>query len=101
MLWFIAATLAAHYSMAAAFISAWYHLHGDKANRDTAAQAAAMSLGLLGVDPEAAFRKILEYERLWRGSLREAGIGRSSSPAPVIALLVIGAVVWVLWKAFA
>ena len=84
------AHLAARYGLAMAFISAWHHLDGDKTKRDKAAQSAAMNLGVLGIDQEAAFMMIMHQEQMWRRTLRsEAGLGRGSRAAVVVIVVVI------------
>ncbi len=66
------------YLVAMAFMSAWYHRHGDKARRDKAAQSAALLVAGAGLDPEAVFATLLEYETLWRTALERNNIGRCS-----------------------
>ena len=57
-----------------AFMSAWYHLQGDKAYRDKAAQSAALLTSAAGIDPDFAFKALLGYEKLWRTAFRQHGI---------------------------
>ena len=80
--------LAHRYMAAMAFMSAWYALHGDKGQRDNAAQTAANLVSGIGLDAEGAFVKVLQYEGLWKRSLAGAGIKRTGC-ATVAVMLVI------------
>lgn len=82
--------MAHRYMAAMAFMSAWYAIHGNKAQRDKAAQSAALLVSGLGLDPEGAFTKVLEYERLWKQSLTSSGAVRGGC-AGVIAVVCIPA----------
>lgn len=67
------------YSMA--FISAWFHRHGDRARRDAAAQAAATLLSAVGLgSPERVFAMVLNHERYGDAysTLMELGGGQAS-----------------------
>jgi hypothetical protein len=77
------------YLLAMSFMSAWYRRHGDKERRDKAAQSAATLVGGTGLDPIIVFKKLLQYEQLWRRTLREAGVGRSRFGC-LPALLLVG-----------
>lgn len=65
------------YLVAMAFISAWYHRHGDKQRRDIAAHSASLLVAGTGLPSEPVFRTFLEFEHLWRRTLAQEGIRRS------------------------
>lgn len=75
--------LVERYSLSAAFIAAWYHLHGESEKRDNAAHSAATIVSTVGLDSEDAFRRLLDLERLWRRTLNTMGIGPSGVSAEV------------------
>jgi hypothetical protein len=81
------------YMLVMSFMSAWYHLHGDKVRRDKAAQSAATLVSGTGLDPIFVFKAMLHYERLWRKALVAAGVAARPRAgwAAVLALLVFGA----------
>ncbi len=54
------------YMTTSSFISAWYHLKGEKENRDKAAHSCASLISALGVPPEVVMRKYIEAEKSWR-----------------------------------
>lgn len=65
------------YVVAMAFISAWYHRHGDKERRDKAAHSASLLVAGTGLPSESVFRTFLEFEQLWRRTFAQEGIGHS------------------------
>jgi len=62
-----------NYLSAMAFISAWYHLNGNRAKRDAATSPPCLLVsGLLGFSPEDVLRRYLEFEIVWRRLLKPA-----------------------------
>ncbi|HET7550446.1 MAG TPA: hypothetical protein VFK04_04100 [Gemmatimonadaceae bacterium] len=88
------------YMLAMAFISAWYHLHGDKPRRDTAAQSAAILVSAVGLEGVFVFKALLYYEREWRKLLRGAGIG-SKAGAGCAAVVLLATAEGMIWLALA
>jgi hypothetical protein len=95
------ALLAARYCYAMSFISGWYHVHGDRANRDKSAQSAASVVGLVGAAPLVAFRDLVAYEQMWRRRFRKAGIGNSRPFGRILlGILILAAAVFMVMKVF-
>jgi len=63
-----------HYITCSSFISAWYHLAGEKPNRDKAAHSCATVISSLGPDSEEVMRKHIESEQLWRRVMKKEGV---------------------------
>ena len=84
------------YMLAMSFIAAWYHLHGDKARRDSAAQSGATLVSAVGFDDIFVFKAMLHYEGEWRRLFRGAGIGTSSAAgcASLVLLASVGGITW-------
>jgi hypothetical protein len=89
-------TLLRNYMLSSSFISAWYHLHGDKAQRDKAANSCALIVAGLGENPEQVMRRYLHYERLWRRVMKAEGITPSRWRTPS-ALALVYPVAIALW----
>jgi hypothetical protein len=68
------AMTASKYMLSSSFISAYYHLLGDKARRDQGAHSCTMLIGSLGEDSEQTFRQYLRCEQLWRETMRRERI---------------------------
>ncbi len=81
--------LAHRYMLSSSFISAWYHLRGDKANRDKAAQSCSMIIGSLGIDPLGVMAKHIQYEKSWRWSMKHEGVAPRGALAPRLAILFV------------
>lgn len=64
------------YLLASAFMSAWYHVHGDRQRRDKVTSPACGLVCGLGFSPEDALDRYMDYERIWRSLLRSAGMGQ-------------------------
>lgn len=62
------------YMSSSSYISAWYHLSGNKAKRDKAAHSCSTLISGLGKDPEPVMLKYLEFESFWRRVLKNEGI---------------------------
>lgn len=62
------------YILSSSFVSAWYHLSGDKAQRDKAAQSCSILIAGLGPQPGDVMRRYIEYEQLWRRTMKSEGI---------------------------
>lgn len=82
------------YITSSSFISAWYHLAGEKQNRDKAAHSCATLISSLGPAPEETMRKYIEAERLWRGILEKEGV--SPNKLGMIAIILIVLIVIVI-----
>ena len=63
-----------HYITSSSFISAWYHLTGEKENRDKAVHSCVALISSLGADPEEVMRKYIESEQLWRSIMKKEGV---------------------------
>ena len=85
------------YITSSTFISVWYHLAGEKQNRDKAAHSCATLISALGPNPDEVMRKYIETEQLWRRVIKKAGASPSKSGLVAIILiaLVIGALIMV------
>lgn len=66
------------YMLSSSFISAWYHLKGEKANRDKAAHSCSILVASLGPEPELVMKKYIEYEQLWRSTMKDEGVAPRS-----------------------
>ena len=77
------------YMLAMSFMSAWYHLHGNKAARDVAAQSAATLVSGVGFESMFAFKAMLHYESEWKRALSAAGIGTRSGAGCAGVLLLL------------
>ena len=80
------------YITSSSFISAWYHLAGEKQNRDKAAHSCATLISALGPDPEEVMRKYIETEQLWRRVMKKEGVSPSKAGLVAIILFAIVAV---------
>jgi hypothetical protein len=79
------------YITSSSFISAWYHLAGEKQNRDKVAHSCATLIAALGPDPQEVMRKYIETEHLWRRVMKKEGV--SPSKIGVIAIILIALIV--------
>ena len=79
------------YMLASSFISAWYHLTGDKRKRDIMAQSCTVFVASLGPDPGQVMRKYVEYEQGWRMAMKSEGI--SPRKFLFIRVAIIGAAI--------
>jgi hypothetical protein len=75
------------YLLATSFISAWYHVHGDKKRRNEATWPRCLLVSGLGFSPEDVLHRYMDYERAWRNSMRAAGIGASRGWVWLVLLL--------------
>ena len=81
-----------HYMLSSSFISAWYHLAGDKAQRDKAAYSCSDLVGAaVDLDPTQVMRRHIELEQLWRRVMKSKGI--APRRFPIFWVIVLGAVV--------
>lgn len=90
------AKLSRNYLLAMAFMSAWWHRHGDTAQRDKAAQAAATVASTLGFDRQRTFDQLLKLEHRFREDLSREGIGRSGKLG-CLPLVFVGLALAALW----
>jgi hypothetical protein len=83
------------YMMTSSFISAWYHLCGDKTNRDKAAHSCATLISSLGMDPIKVMSRYIEFEQLWRMYLKEEGVVplRLRFMVIIIAIIVLAGII--------
>ena len=88
------------YMLSSSFISAWYQLSGEKPKRDQAADSCSLLVSGLGLDPEQVMGRYIQYEQLWRRTMKHGGIApnRVASWALVIALFVVAVVLALLWN---
>jgi len=86
------------YITRSSFISAWYHLAGEKQNRDKAAHSCATLISALGPNPEEVMRKYIETEQLWRRVIKQSGASprKISLVAVILLILIVGAVAFVM-----
>ena len=64
-----------HRSMlAASFISAWSHLHGDKSGRDKGADSCCGLVAALGSDSEQVMHAFITHEQRWRAVMKDVGL---------------------------
>ncbi|MBL7046710.1 MAG: hypothetical protein ISR95_03660 [Candidatus Marinimicrobia bacterium] len=94
-------SLIQRYMLASSFISAWYHLAGDKANRDKAANSCATLVSGAGPGSEIVLRKYIEYEQTWRKTMKREGVTPSSggSFGPLfIVTISISVLYWIFSK---
>jgi len=82
------------YITSSSFISAWYHLAGEKQNRDKAAHSCATLISSLGPAPDETLRKYIETELLWRGILKKEGV--SPNKLGMVAIILIVFIVGVI-----
>jgi len=87
-----------NYISSSSFISAWYHLAGEKQNRDKAAHSCATLIAALGPNPEEVMRKYIETEQLWRRVIKQAGASprKIGLIAIILLLLIVGAILAVM-----
>lgn len=81
-------TLLRLYMLASSFISAWYHLHGDKPQRNQITNSCVLVIAGFGEDPEQVMSRYLEYERLWRRGLKAERVVPSTWWTPSVLALV-------------
>ena len=88
------------YMLSSSFISAWYHLAGDEANRDKAAHSCSILVASLGPASDEVMRKYIEYEQLWRRTMEHEGVTprRLSFIGPIILLAIIGIILIVIFS---
>jgi len=77
------------YMTSSSFISAWYHLSGNKAKRDKAAHSCSTLISGLGKDPEPVMLKYLEFERFWRRAIKNEGVAPKNLRVWGLVLLTI------------
>ena len=82
------------YLLSSSFIAAWYHLAGDKANRDKAAQSCAIVIAGLRLDPTKVFQKHMEFELNWRRIMEQEGVAPTGG-AGCVGLFVIALLIGV------
>lgn len=88
-------TLASQYVLSSSFISAWYHLLGDKQRRDQAAHSCCTVISGLGLPPEQLMLRYLDSERRWRALMKQEGIapGAVRRLLKWIVLVIVAAVI--------
>jgi hypothetical protein len=84
--------------LSSSFISAWYHLRGDKDQRDTAAYSCcALRASLTGASDEQMMTRDIDMEQIWRRTMRQERIGPSRFPlwsTLALAVLVLAFLRW-------
>jgi len=78
-----------HYITCSSFITAWYHLAGEKQKRDQGANSCTILVSSLGLDDAEVLRKYIETERLWRSRMKKAGVAPKRIGAIIIFVLVL------------
>lgn len=86
------------YMLSSSFISAWYHLSGEKAQRDKAAQSCSTLIAGLGPKPEDVMRRYIEYEQLWRRTMKSEGV--APRRISIFWIIVIAVILSVILKFF-
>ena len=92
-------SLMSRYMLSSSFISAWCHLTGDKGQRDRAAHSCSTLVGSLGPTPEQVLHKYIQYEQLWRRTLKKEGVVPRQFrvlAGAIIALIVAILLMWLL-----
>lgn len=86
------------YITSSSFISAWYHLAGEKQNRDKAAHSCAILISALGPNPEEVMRKYIETEQLWRRVMKKEGVSprKFGVLAIILIVLIVAAILMVI-----
>jgi len=86
------------YITSSSFISAWYHLAGEKQNRDKAAHSCATLIAALGPNPEEVMRKYIETEQLWRRVIKQSDASprKIGLVAIILLLIIVGAILLVM-----
>lgn len=78
------------YMDTSAFISAWYHLKGNKEKRDKASHSCTRLVSSLGLDENKTFHTHIDNERYWRDAFKNSGVAPTSyKKAFFIALIII------------
>ena len=94
--------LITRYQLSSSFVSAWYHLVGNKARRDQAAHSCTILVTGLGLDSEVAFTGYVRLEQMWRRSLTEKGLvpqyGRGIACLAVIVIIISVVVYWFFFR---
>lgn len=85
-------TLLHRYMLSSSFVSAWYHLKGEKGQRNKAAQSYALIVSSLGLDSDGVVLRYIEYERLWRRAMKAEGIAPFQLSRLVVLLVLVLAV---------
>ncbi|MDR2674323.1 MAG: hypothetical protein LBC18_05500 [Opitutaceae bacterium] len=81
--------LISDYLFAMAFISAWFHVHRERGQRDKTVQTATLLVSGLGLDPEKVMQRMLSYEFAWRENLNAIGIGKRNYIGCLLVFLII------------
>jgi len=66
------------YIVSSSFISAWYHLNGDKGQRDKATRSCVELISSLGITANPILLKYIETEKLWRYQMKEQNITKNT-----------------------
>lgn len=83
------------FMFSSSFMSAWYHLAVDKARRDKAAQSCSLLIaGGLDLDPEQVMNRYIEYEQVWRQTMKSEHIAPRRFPIfGIIIVLIVLAII--------
>lgn len=92
-------TILHRFILSSSFISAWYDLAGDKKNRDTAAHSCSILISSFGLDHKEVFQRFLQYEEIWRVTMKSEGIThfRFGSIVWIIAIVIIGIILIIIF----
>lgn len=80
------------YMSSSTFVSAWYHLSGNKKKRDKAAYSCSSLISALGIDPEKVMLKYIELERFWRKTMKQEKVVPRNYKKLIFFFLIIAAI---------
>ncbi len=88
------------YLFANAFMSAWFHMHGDKERKEKSSSNACLLVSGLGFTPEDVLHNYLEYEQAFRSLMKDAGIGtRKHYGLITVGIFVVIVSIVIAWLA--
>lgn len=86
-----------NYLDTSSFISAWYHLSGNKQKRDQASQSCVTLISSLGLDGSKMMITYIDNERFWRKQIKASGVAPINYKKIIwLAILTITIVVLIL-----
>ncbi len=82
-----------NYMDSCTFISAWYHLKGDKQKRDTMTQSCVQLISSLGLDSTKTMITYIDNEKYWRKILKENNVAPINYKKIILFITFIGLVI--------
>ena len=79
-----------NYMDSCAFISAWYHLKGDKQRRDKMAHSCVKLISSLGLDSTQTMITYIDNEKYWRKILKENNVAPINFKKIIFLIALIG-----------